>query len=205
MNLYKIFVFRVSFNEDTEKLYLQGSNVEEESGRRLSPLNEKFDQKYAIPFPRSPLASISSGSHALPPLKFHSVLLGPRNPVSLSLGASSNEEDYYNDESDAADCESMGSVNDEVEDNCSDEELISKSILDGFDVAMFDVKKTGNLNQVRGRTTTTTRRSTGSRHASCVLNRGLSKENLQIEVPGNSTRRFTDGESGGHSAYVRNV
>lgn len=201
MNLFKIFVLRVSFNEDTEELYLQGSNVEEESGTRLSPLNEKFDQKYAIPIPRSPLASISSGSHALPPLKFHSGLLGPRNPVSLSLGASSNEEDYYNDESDAAYCESMGSVNDEVEDNCSDEEFISKSILDGFEVAMFDVKKTGNLNQVRGTTT----RSMGSRHASCVLNRGLSKENLQIEVPGNSTRRFTDGESGGRSAYVRNV
>lgn len=181
-------------------MYLQGSNVEEESGRRLPPLNEEFDQKYSIRVPRSPLASISSASHALPPLKFHSGLLGPRNTVSLSLG-SSNEEDYcYNDENDAADSESMGSVNDEVEDNCSDEELMSKSILDGFDVAMFDVKKIGNLNQVRGTTT-----STGSRHASCVLNRGLSKENLHIEVPGNSATRFTDGESGGHSTYVRNV
>lgn len=192
-----------------EELNLQGSNVEQSQLR--SPLSEKFEHRY--PIPRSPLASISGGSHPLPPLKFHSGLLAPHNPVSLSLDNSN--EDYYDDdenyESDG-DSGSVASVNHELDENCSDEDPLNESILDGFHEEMLNLKANAHSNQGRGT-------SMNIRHAS-ILNKGLLKENLRIEVPVNS-RRFVGSEGQrsaistkscrlqenfqSHSAYVRNV
>lgn len=142
--------------------YLQGSDVKKSQSR--SPLTDKHGEKYAIP--RSPLAYSSSTSHVLPPLKFHSGLLGAHNTVALSTD--SNEDDEYDDyDGDDNDTESVASAPDELDLHYSDED-------------MFNLKSKLNSNPGLGIRPT--------------LIRGLSKENLRVEVPG-ITRRFTDGES----------
>ncbi|KAI5662135.1 hypothetical protein M9H77_21458 [Catharanthus roseus] len=175
-------MFTEGLDESAINWIKQGSNVEQSQLR--SPLSEKFEHRY--PIPRSPLASISGGSHPLPPLKFHSGLLAPHNPVSLSLDNSN--EDYYDDdenyESDG-DSGSVASVNHELDENCSDEDPLNESILDGFHEEMLNLKANAHSNQGRGT-------SMNIRHAS-ILNKGLLKENLRIEVPVNS-RRFVGSE-----------
>lgn len=171
-----------------KKRCLQGSDVEKPQLR--SPLTEKYDKKY--PIPRSPLGFSSASSHVLPPLKFHSSLLGTHNPVALSLDSS---EDNYGDDSDDdgydendGDSESVASVPGELDGSCPGEEELNEAIpLDSNE-------------QVPGQRTSTTSnkiKGTGSVGVRNVpkLNRGLSKEYLRIEVP-ESTRRYTDTELG---------
>lgn len=162
-------------------LLLQGSDVEN-AGLR-SPLTEKYDKKY--PIPRSPLGYNSSSSHALPPLKFHSSLLGAHNPVAPRLDSS---EDDYGDDYGDGDSESVASVPDELDGLCSDENEFNRPIPLGCNEEMFTVK-TSNFTSDHNRGTTR-----GARHGA-VLNRGLSKQNLWVEVSEN-TRRYTDTELG---------
>lgn len=164
--LFSPFIFSILALNFGTLLYLllQGSDVKKSQSR--SPLTDKLGEKYAIP--RSPLAYSNSSSHVLPPLKFHSGLLGAHNTVALSTDSN---EDEYEDEDDCDgddnDSESVASAPDELHLHYSDEEI-------------FNLKSKMNSNPGLGLRPT--------------LIRGLSKENLRIEVPGN-TKRFIDGDS----------
>ena len=174
---------------------MQGSEIEQ--NQAPSPLTEKIDHEF--PIPRSPLAFNSSNymsSHVLPPLKFHSSLLGPRNTVTLSLD--SNEEDDDDESVASALDDSGGNYSEEDGFRYSDVESLEKPVEKCYEKEMFGSNLRTNLNQ-----------TTISRHGS-TLNKGLLMENLRIEVPENY-RRFT--VSGGtcrlrervrlHNAYVR--
>ncbi|PSS16057.1 Epidermin biosynthesis protein like [Actinidia chinensis var. chinensis] len=159
----------------------QGSEIEQNQAR--SPLTEKMDHEF--PIPRSPLAFNSSNytsSHVLPPLKFHSGLLGPRNTVTLSLD--SNEED--DDDDDEDDDESVASAPDDSGGNYSEEDSFRYSDVESLEKPIekcYEKAMSGsNLNKTLNQTTI-------SRHGS-TLNKGLLMGNLQIEVPENC-RRFT--------------
>ncbi|CAA3027510.1 Hypothetical predicted protein [Olea europaea subsp. europaea] len=138
------------------------------------PWTEKLANRY--PLPKSPLAYSSSGytsGHGLPPLKFHPGLLGPRSTISLSVGSDEEDSDDYNDNG----SESVASGPDEIYGNHSDEEMIERPVIKGFDEGIFNLNSNTALNHRYGST----------------INRGLSKEDLKLEVPGN-VRRFTGGE-----------
>lgn len=150
-------------------IYFQGSDREQNV-----PWTEKLANRY--PLPKSPLAYSSSGytsGHGLPPLKFHPGLLGPRSTISLSVGSDEEDSDDYNDNG----SESVGSGPDEIYGNHSDEEMIERPVIKGFDEGIFNLNSNTALNHRYGST----------------INRGLSKEDLKLEVPGN-VRRFTGGE-----------
>ncbi|KAL2476566.1 hypothetical protein Adt_37302 [Abeliophyllum distichum] len=157
-------------------------------GEQSVQWTEKLEKRY--PLPKSPLAYSSSGytsSHVLPPLKFHSGLLGPRSTMSLSVGSDEDDSDDYNDN----ESESVGSGPDEIYGNHSDEEMVERPVIKGFDEGMFSLNSSTSLNHSRGN-------GEAIRYGS-TINRGLSKEDLKIEVPGN-VRRYTGGEwgFGGH-------
>ncbi|GFZ05173.1 hypothetical protein Acr_17g0007450 [Actinidia rufa] len=153
----------------------QGSEIEQNQAR--TPLTEKIDHEF--PIPRSPLAFNSSNymsSHVLPPLKFHSSLLGPRNTVTLSLD--SNEEDDDDESVASAPDDSGGNYSEEDGFRYSDVESLEKPVENCYQKEMFGSNLSTNWNQ-----------TTISRHGS-TLNKGLLMENLRIEVPENY-RRFT--------------
>ncbi|KAI8552285.1 hypothetical protein RHMOL_Rhmol06G0254600 [Rhododendron molle] len=176
----------------------QGSEVEQNHAR--SPLTEKIGLPF--PLPRSPLAFNSptyKSTHVLPPLKFHSGLLGPRNPATLSLD--SNEEEGEDDDDDDDDDESVASgpddsggadsgwnYSEEESLRYSDVEYLEKPVEKRYDEEMFGSKLNKKLN-----------------HKVSSLNKGALKEDLRVEVPGNY-RRFTDGVlSFGGGAYLNTV
>ncbi|XP_011082883.1 uncharacterized protein LOC105165535 [Sesamum indicum] len=168
-------MFTEGLDESAINWIKKGSDVEQCQTR--SPLTEKLDTKY--PLPRSPLAYSSSNftsSHVLPPLKFHSGLLKPINTVALSVDSNEDESDYYNDD----ESESVGSAPDEVSRNHSDDDMVDRPVIRGFEEDMLYVNSSKNLND--------------RKHVS-TINRGPLKEDLRVEVPG-SVRRFTDGEWG---------
>ncbi|KAL0362547.1 UNVERIFIED_CONTAM: hypothetical protein Scaly_1209900 [Sesamum calycinum] len=168
-------MFTEGLDESAINWIKKGSDVEQCQTR--SPLTEKLDMKY--PLPRSPLAYSSSNftsSHVLPPLKFHSGLLKPINTVALSVDSNEDESDYYNDD----ESESVGSAPDEVSRNHSDDDMVDRPVIRGFEEDMLYVNSSKNLND--------------RKHVS-TINRGPLKEDLRVEVPG-SVRRFTDGEWG---------
>ncbi|KAL0353942.1 UNVERIFIED_CONTAM: hypothetical protein Sangu_0975500 [Sesamum angustifolium] len=168
-------MFTEGLDENAINWIKKGSDVEQCHTR--SPLTEKRDMKY--PLPRSPLAYSSSNftsSHVLPPLKFHSGLLKPINTVALSVDSNEDESDYYNDD----ESESVGSAPDEVSRNHSDDDMVDRPVIRGFEEDMLYVNSSKNLND--------------RKHVS-TINRGPLKEDLRVEVPG-SVRRFTDGEWG---------
>nr|GMD84221.1 Epidermin biosynthesis protein like [Ipomoea batatas] len=157
-------MFTEGLDESAISWIKQGSDVKKSQSR--SPLTDKLGEKYTIP--RSPLAYSNSSSHVLPPLKFHSGLLGAHNTVALSTD--SNEDEYEDEDDydgDDNDSESVASAPDELHLHYSDEEI-------------FNLKSKMNSNPGLGLRPT--------------LIRGLSKENLRIELPGN-TKRFIDGDS----------
>ncbi|KAG5545886.1 hypothetical protein RHGRI_018143 [Rhododendron griersonianum] len=167
----------------------QGSEVEQKHAR--SPLTEKIGLPF--PLPRSPLAFNSptyKSTHVLPPLKFHSGLLGPRNPATLSLDSNEEEEEEDDDESvasapdDSGGADSGWNYSEEESLRYSDVEYLEKPVEKRYDEEMFGSK----LN-----------------HKVSSLNKGVLKEGLRVEVPGNY-RRFTDGELGfGGGAYQKTV
>ncbi|XP_059661311.1 uncharacterized protein LOC132307532 [Cornus florida] len=185
-------MFTEGLDESAINWIKQGSDVEQHHAR--SPLTEKFDHEY--PLPKSPLAYHSSNSymstHVLPPLKFHSSLLGPHN--TATLGVDSDEDDK--------DDESVASGPDDLDENYSEEEglrdsdtdFLEKPVEQYYEEEIFGARSNTKLNQSK------VARSEGR----YVLNRGDSKESLRIEVPEN-VRRFTDGESGFRGCAQRNA
>ncbi|KAB2613417.1 hypothetical protein D8674_035733 [Pyrus ussuriensis x Pyrus communis] len=108
------------------------------------------------------------GAPALPPLKFHSGLLAPHSLVAPCL--SSDDENDYDDDNESVDYVSdMGSSANYFEEESKPTEQYYQEEED----EVFGYRD---------------KPSTG-------LNRGLLKEGLRVELPGNC-RRFTDGEVG---------
>ncbi|XP_027940436.1 uncharacterized protein LOC114194437 isoform X1 [Vigna unguiculata] len=142
-----------------------------------SPLAEKISTSDR--FPRSPILSSANAlnSPVLPPLKFHSALLQPRN---LAFGYGDHHADNDSDVS--------------MEDDFSDEELSAPSNLDYSDSPIphnYDEEQLfGSKPQGQGR---------------CgILKTGLANQNLTIQVPC-SVRRFTDGEVGFNKCVQRKL
>ncbi|CAI9088988.1 OLC1v1023465C1 [Oldenlandia corymbosa var. corymbosa] len=177
-------MFTEGLDESAINWIKQGSNVEKAQHR--SPLRENYDNKY--PIPRSPIGLGSTSSHILPPLKFHSGLLGPHNPVASSLDSSSEDNYGSDDYDDGYESESVASVPDELDGICPEEEGLDEAITSGSREQIHNQKSTAVLNHMRGTG------NVGLRFGP-KLNRGLSKEYLRIEVP-ESTRRYTDTELG---------
>ena len=158
---------------------LQGSDLEEKHVR--SPLTEKLA---CDAFPKSPLSYNTNGyasPHVLPPLKFHSGFLGPHSTVTLGLDDHTEEEE-----------ESVASAPDDTDGNYSEvseeEELeLEKPFAPFYDEEIFHSLSRRNLNP-------SALNRSDHRNVSSI-NRGVSKENLRIEVPENC-KRFTDGELG---------
>ncbi|TKY57527.1 hypothetical protein E2542_SST21978 [Spatholobus suberectus] len=169
-------MFTEGLDESAIQWINQGSQVQvEEPPPIRSPLAEKISSDR---FPRSPLLTSgnSLSSPNLPPLKFHSALLQPRN---LAFGFGDHDVDDDSDES--------------MEDDFSEDEVVSApNNLDYFDSPiphtydeeqLFGCKPQG---QVR----------------SGILKTGLANQNLTVQVP-NSVRRFTDGEVGFNKCVQR--
>ncbi|CAK9151820.1 unnamed protein product [Ilex paraguariensis] len=151
---------------------------DQEQLQSRSPLSEKLDCEYLLP--KSPVlynSSTSMSSHILPPLKFHSGLLGPHNTVTLSINS---DKDSYDDNEET---ESVASAPDEVDGNYSEEEELEKPAINCYDEEIFGMKSSMKLNGSRGD-------GPKGRYGS-TLNRGLLMENLRIDVPENA-RTFTD-------------
>ncbi|KAM7492448.1 hypothetical protein LguiA_035369 [Lonicera macranthoides] len=162
--------------------WIKQHGSEKEQVQIRSPLTEKSEYEY--PIPKSPLgfnSGASKSSHILPPLKFHSGLLGPRNTVNLSL-----DIDEYDDDDDAEeeeDDESVASAPDDFDGNGNYSEEEDFKRLYGEEILKTSPKLSpSRLSKPNGRYEST-------------LNRGGLKENLQIEVP-EIIRRFTDNELG---------
>ncbi|KAL6535737.1 hypothetical protein OROHE_012581 [Orobanche hederae] len=171
-------MFTEGLDESAINWIKKGSDAEQFQTR--SPLTEKLDTKY--PLPRSPISYSSSNytsSHVLPPLKFHSGLLKPLNTVTLSIGSNEDESDYYNDDN-VDESESVGSAPNDLYGDQSDDEVVHRpSVIGCFQEDMF------NLN--------TTRKPNDRKNGSTINRGGLLKEDIRIEVPNKSVRRFTDG------------
>ncbi|CAL5406118.1 unnamed protein product [Camellia sinensis] len=166
----------------------QGSEIEQHHAR--SPLTENFDHEFIAP--RSPLSFNSStymSPHVLPPLKFHSGLLGPHNTVTLSLDSNDADDDDGDDDESVASVpnDPGGHYSEEEGLRYSDVESLEKSVEKSYDNDMFGSKLNRNLNQS---TVSGLEGGQGS-----TLNKGLLMEDLRIEVPENY-RRFTDGVLG---------
>ena len=109
----------------------------------------------------------------MPPLKFHTGLLTPRN---VAFGF--DDEDGDSDESMASLPEDGGNFSDEEVSGPSNFDYLERPISQCYDEEeLFGCKVT----KPQGR--------------SGILKKGLANENLTIEVP-DSVRRFTDGELG---------
>ena len=166
-------------NSNHPKKNLQGSDLEEKHVR--SPLTEKLA---CDAFPKSPLSYNTNGyasPHVLPPLKFRSGFLGPHSTVTLGLDDHTEEEE-----------ESVASAPDDTDGNYSEvseeEELeLEKPFAPFYDEEIFHSLSRRNLNP-------SALNRSDHRNVSSI-NRGVSKENLRIEVPENC-KRFTDGELG---------
>ncbi|XP_071715042.1 uncharacterized protein [Rutidosis leptorrhynchoides] len=166
----------------------QGSEKEQVQVR--SPLRETaIDHEYL--FPKSPLSlntTTYKSSNVLPPLKFHSSLLG-----SHSLEPKSYNEFDYEDDDDLNDHdgddyddhdESVGSASDDMDCTYSEEEEFNEEICDVNPVEMPSVLN-GPI------------RST--------LNKGTIKQDLCVKVP-RKTRKFTEtGWHGGASTQPSSI
>lgn len=164
-------------------LMSQGSEIQEPLVRsplsplaeRLSP-NEQFPKSPINPLLKSPRLYSSNNfgsSHLLPPLKFSSGLLKPH---SLAAPCLDNE-----------DSESVASVSDYVGGNYSEDEETDVGLSD-FDYLEKPVMRCYEEEEIFGNRPKT------------KLNKGLLKQDLKIEVPGNLRRFTTDGD-----LEVRNV
>ncbi|XP_065876631.1 uncharacterized protein [Euphorbia lathyris] len=176
-------MFTDGLDESAINWIKQGSDIQEPRVRSpLSPLTGKLSPNE--PFPKSPINSLLksprlynsnnfSSSHLLPPLKFSSGLLKPHSLVVPCL--------------DDDDSESVASVSDYVGGNYSEEEEADVGLTD-FDYLEKPVMQCYEEEDIFENRPTT------------KLNKGLLKEDLKIEVPGN-LRRFTmDG-----GPEVRNI
>lgn len=132
-------------------------------------------------------------THVLPPLKFHSGLLGPRYPVTLSVDSNDEEEEDEDDESvasapgDSGGTDSGWNYSEEEGLRYSDVEYLEKPVENRCDKEVFGSEVSANLN-----------------HKASSLNKGVLEERLRVEVPGNY-RRFTDGALGFGGGAHRSV
>lgn len=137
------------------------------------------DHEYLIP--KSPLSFNSpayKSSNILPPLKFHSSLLGSHNLETNSFN------DYEDDDYDYDHDESVGSASDDMDCTFSEGEEFNEEML--------------NVDPIKAHVPIGLNKST--------LNRGIINKNLCVEVP-QKMRKFTetgwnDGASTRLSAYV---
>ncbi|KAI3774836.1 hypothetical protein L1987_49398 [Smallanthus sonchifolius] len=169
------------FTEGLDKSALnwvkQGS--ENEQLRIRSPLRETaVDHEYMIP--KSPLSFNSTtykSSNILPPLKFHSSLLGSHN---LETNSFNDYEDDDDDDDYGDNDESVGSASDDMDCTFSEGEEFNEEI--------FNVKFVKSPKQVGPNKST--------------LNKGMIKDDLSVEVP-KKTRNFTEtGWHGGASTHL---
>ncbi|KAF8410912.1 hypothetical protein HHK36_003449 [Tetracentron sinense] len=185
-------MFTEGLDESAINWIKQGSDVEQQV---RSPLKEKI---YLDPVPKSPSVYNSKSylsPHILPPLKFHSGLLGPRSTVTLSLDDNDDEsesvasvpDDMDGNSSEAFEDEGLGS---------SDTDWLEKPVVPCYDEELFCVKSSKNLNYVPDS-------GSDGRHGSSV-NRGSSKKNLRIEVPENVSSS-KDGDLGMRGHAQRNT
>ncbi|KAJ9176723.1 hypothetical protein P3X46_012005 [Hevea brasiliensis] len=179
-------MFTEGLDESAINWIKQGSDVQEPRIRSpLSPLSEELCSHN--PFPKSPTDPIQkspllynsnnfSSSHLLPPLKFHSGLLTPRNLVAPCLDDNDNE--------------SVASVTDYMGGNYSEEEEEDVGVTDidylgKPDLQCYDEEEIhGNRPKTR-------------------LNRGLLKEDLKIVVPDNFGR-FSDCDLASRKTVLKN-
>ncbi|KAF2284718.1 hypothetical protein GH714_029526 [Hevea brasiliensis] len=178
-------MFTEGLDESAINWIKQGSDVQERRIRSpLSPLSEELCSHN--PFPKSPTDPIQkspllynsnnfSSSHLLPPLKFHSGLLTPRNLVAPCLDDNDNE--------------SVASVTDYMGGNYSEEEedvgVTDIDYLEKPDLQCYDEEEIhGNRPKTR-------------------LNRGLLKEDLKIVVPDNFGR-FSDCDLASRKTVLKN-
>ncbi|KAF2284726.1 hypothetical protein GH714_029594 [Hevea brasiliensis] len=179
-------MFTEGLDESAINWIKQGSDVQEPRIRSpLSPLSEELCSHN--PFPKSPTDPIQkspllynsnnfSSSHLLPPLKFHSGLLTPRNLVAPCLDDNDNE--------------SVASVTDYMGGNYSEEEeedvgVTDIDYLEKPDLQCYDEEEIhGNRPKTR-------------------LNRGLLKEDLKIVVPDNFGR-FSDCDLASRKTVLKN-
>ncbi|XP_061344092.1 uncharacterized protein LOC133290055 [Gastrolobium bilobum] len=165
-------MFTDGLDENAIQWIKQGTQAKEESPIK-SPLTEKITSD---PFPRSPLLSSgnSLNSSVLPPLKFHSALLAPRN-LAFGFGDHGGDSD-----------ESMASSPEHGNFSEEEEEVSGPNNLDYSDrpiAQCYDEEQLFGCKLVK------------PEGHNGILKRGLANENLTIQVP-NCVRRFTDGELG---------
>ncbi|KAL7597821.1 hypothetical protein Lser_V15G24866 [Lactuca serriola] len=156
----------------------QGLQKEQET---RSPVREtSIDHEYPI-IPKSPLSFNSTtykSSNPLPPLKFHSSILGSHN-LETNDYEEDDDDDYCDDDDEHEhehehDDESVGSASDDMDLTYSDEETFDEQILNVNPVTLPPNKST--------------------------LNRGIIKDDLCIEVPQKPRKLTETGLHGGPSS-----
>ncbi|KAJ4847075.1 hypothetical protein Tsubulata_040364 [Turnera subulata] len=190
-------MFTEGLDETAINWIKRGSEAEEPRIRSpLSPLTSPHQD----PFPKSPLSyKRNSYTQLLPPLKFHSGLLTP----TTSLVPPSCREDDGDDDDDeddgGGDRESIASVSDYVSRNYEFDDDD-----DGFEEKR-GVGSTGDMDvdyletpvmQCYREDEEEMMMMPLPRSSKTRLNRGMLKEDLKIEVPGNFRRFTTDGDFG---------
>ncbi|GAB4859291.1 hypothetical protein Ancab_010753 [Ancistrocladus abbreviatus] len=137
--------------------------------------------------PKSPLLH-SSGNYmspkALPPLRFHSSLLGPHRISTLDDDSYSHESGYDDDDESVASAPDYGRNSEVAEEEVSESNStygLEKPTAHGYDeeIVGLQANRTRHTN-MRAET-----------HFGSSINRELSKANLKVEVP-DSIRRFSD-------------
>ncbi|KAL8144851.1 hypothetical protein AgCh_003172 [Apium graveolens] len=143
--------------------------VKQQSGTKetevRSPLSEKINRDFDLP--KSPLGFNSStykSTHVLPPLKFHSGLLGSQVKLNLE---SSDDDDYDYDEN----CgESVASVTDDFGENYSEDDEFGGTNVERYEEGGFGLEGSAKGVKVNN---------------ALNLNKGPLQENLRIQVPDN--------------------
>ncbi|KAB2610761.1 hypothetical protein D8674_018793 [Pyrus ussuriensis x Pyrus communis] len=167
-------MFTEGLDENAIKWIKQGSEIEaleqqQQSPQAVrSPLAEKLTSDA---YPISPLrfgTNSGGGGPVLPPLKFHTGLLAPHSLVAPCL-SSDTDNDYDDGRESAASVSDTGSSANYFEEESKPMEQYYQE----EEEEMFGYRN----------------------KPSSVLNRGLLKEGLRVELPGNC-RRFTDGGVG---------
>ncbi|KAI3525329.1 hypothetical protein L2E82_51561 [Cichorium intybus] len=178
-------MFTEGLDESARNWVKQGLEKEQQA---RSPLQETaIDHEYPI-IPKSPLSFNSTtykSSNLLPPLKFHSSLLGSHNLESNNFSEYEDDDDDYGDDHyhNHDDDESVGSASDDMDCTYSEGESFDEQIL--------------NVNPVTVPAPLPPNRST--------LNRGIIKDDLCIEVPQKPRKLTETGWHGGASTQPSSI
>lgn len=182
------------FTEGLDETAIQWIN---RGSSQLQAEEEELQNQTRSPLlPRSPLFtnisnSLTPKSPSLPPLKFHSSLLPPRN---LTFGF--NDHDYANTLTDDESVSSLPDPSAET-DYYQDEE---DRLLDSLDTPIAHCYDEDQLFGFRVAIKPKTLKPTR------ILRKGLANENLTIQLPNSvSARRFTDGELGFNNSVQKKI